>query len=102
MSSRINLNDSVSEKYEFTIGGLDFDLKYPTLTDMEPIGKLLEERETASPERQKEIDAQTSDMMYAMITPVGHTTAIKDVIKTQPFPVVKAFNRMLKEQFSAE
>lgn len=102
MSSRVNLNDNISDKYEFTVGGLDFDLKYPTMTDIEPISKLMEERENASPERKKEIDEQTVELMYQMITPVGHTTPIKEVLQTQPFPVVKAFNKMITREFSAE
>ena len=102
MSSRENLSDNISDKHEFTIGGLDFDLKYPTMTDLEPIDNLFKELKTADEDRKKVINEEITDKMYAMITPVGHDTPIKEVLKNQPLPVVKAFNRMLKREFEAE
>ena len=40
MSSRVNLNENVNDKFEFTIGGKDYDFKYPTLDEMQPFTDL--------------------------------------------------------------
>ena len=49
-----------------------------------------------------DIDSKLTDALYALIIPVGHDTPIKDTLQTQPFPVVRAFNKMITEQLSAE
>lgn len=112
MSSRVNLNDNTKDKFEFSIGGLDYDLKYPTLEEIEPIQELvrrssLVENDTniSSEEKEKSLSGIRDEMekvMYSMVVPVGHDTPIKETLSKQPFPVVKAFNKMLNEQLSAE
>lgn len=109
MSSRVNLNDNTSDKFEFTIGGLDYDFRYPTLEQIDPITDLYTEREKAekddSPagvEKIAEIDKKLTDTLYEMVVPVGHTTPIQETLKKQPYPVVKAFNKMMTDQLSAE
>lgn len=109
MSSRINLNDNTSDRFEFTIGGLDYDFKYPTLDEIEPITNLYQERDIESkkdtPESVKkvaEIDDKLTDALYNLVVPVNHSTPIKETLKKQPFPVVRAFNKMMTEQLSAE
>lgn len=103
MSSRVNLNDNLAEAFPFTIGGKDYDLKYPTLEELEPIQELTAQRnELGDGADTKELDAKLEEAFYALIVPVGHDTPIQDVLKKQPFNVVKAFNKMLTEQLSAE
>lgn len=109
MSSRKNLNDNTSEKFEFTIGGLDYDFKYPTLEQIEPITDLYTKREAASKEETPEsvktiskIDKELTDLLYSFVVPVGHETPIEKTLKTQPYPVVKAFNKMMMDLLSAE
>ena len=106
MSSRVNLNDNTNDRFEFSIGGLDYDLVYPTLEQLEPMTDLFSQREVAEDsgdkEKIKELDEKISDKMYEMIVPVGHSTPIRDTLKKQSFSVVKAFNKMLAEQLSAE
>ena len=107
MSDRINLNDNVEASCGFSIGGYDYDLKYPTLAELEPITKLSEERTAASKandnDKVAEIDAKLDEIFYGFITPVQEGTPnIKDVIKEQPFPVAKAFNKFITSQFSVE
>ena len=46
MSARQNLNDNVNATFPFTVGGVDFDLKYPTLEELEPINKINTERQS--------------------------------------------------------
>lgn len=109
MSSRINLNDNTSDKFEFTIGGLDYDFKYPTLDEIDPITNLYKERDIEnkkdtpeSVQRVAEIDEQLTEALYGLVIPVGHTTPIRETLKKQPFPVVRAFNKMMTDQLSAE
>lgn len=106
MSSRVNLNDNISDVFGFTIGGKDYDLKYPTMVELEPISDLTAKRDAAEKEGKTEevakLEQELTDKMYELIIPVGHSTPIQDVLKTQPFPVIKAFNKMVTEQFSAE
>ena len=109
MSSRVNLNENTAETFGFTIGGVDYDLKYPTLEEIEPITELSKRREvlnkTDTPEAVEEmadIDNKLTEEFYKLIIPVGHETPIADTLRKQPFPVVKAFNKMVLEQLSAE
>jgi len=105
-SSRINLNDNVNEYFPFTIGGVDFDLKYPTLEELEPIQTINGEREKAVSEKNTakvaELDKKLEETFYSFIKPVDGATNIQDILKKQPFPVVKAFNKMIQEQLSAD
>lgn len=109
MSSRLNLNDTTESTFQFTIGGLDYDLKYPTMEEIEPITELSKEREKLEKEETPEsvdkiaeLDKKLEDTMYGFIIPVGHDTPIKETLKKQAFPVVKAFNQMMAKQLSAE
>lgn len=109
MSSRINLNDNTNDRFEFTIGGLDYDFKYPTLEEIDPITDLYRQREVAQKEDTPEsvqkiadIDNKLTEILYGLVQPVGHSTPIEDTLKKQPFPVVRAFNKMMSEQLSAE
>lgn len=103
MSSRVNLNDNVSDVFQFTIGGLDYDLKYPTLEELEPIQALNKERaELGEDGDTSAVDKKLEEAFYSLIIPVGHNTPIQDILKKQPFPVVKNFNDMIAKQLSAE
>lgn len=112
MSSRVNLNDNTKDRFEFSVGGFDYDLKYPTLEGVEPIRELVKKMDTiendsnmSDEDKSDALDKVRSEMetvMYDMIVPVGHDTPIKETIAKQPFPVVKAFNKMMNEQLSAE
>ena len=103
MSSRVNLNDNTSDIFPFTIGGLDYDLKYPTLEELEPIQELTKQKQALGEDGDtKKKKKKMEDAFYAMIHPVGHSTPIQDTIKKQPYPVVKKFNEMITEQLSAE
>lgn len=109
MSSRVNLNDNVEEVFGFTVGGLDYDFKYPTLAMMEPIQELSKEREKAeldkSPEgvdKLSKIDDELTEKFYEFVVPVGHNTPIEETLKNQSLPVVKAFHKMITGQLAAE
>lgn len=110
MSGRLNLNDNVEDHFEFTVGGLDYDFYYPTMEEIEPITELSTKRSVEeakgtpeSAEAIADIDKKMTDLMYGFIKPAnGNTTPIEDTLKKQRFPVVRAFNKMVMEQISAE
>jgi len=106
MSTRINLNDNVEASYPFTIGGVDFDLKYPTLEELEPIQAINAEREKALAEKDAEKVAELDDKLentfYGFIQPVDGVSDIRDILKKQSFQVVKAFNKMVTTQLSVD
>lgn len=108
MSSRVNLNDNTSDRYEFSIGGLDYDFVYPTLEQVEPITDLYNAREKETKKENpddavlKDIDNKLEEALYGLVVPVGHTTPIKETLKKQSFKVVQAFNKMMTEQMTAE
>lgn len=106
MNPRTNLNDNVNTSYGFSVGGFDFDLKYPTLEELEPINKISQDREKAvraeNTELVAELDKQLEETFYGFITCTDGVTKIQDVLKKQPFPVVKAFNKMVQTQLSVD
>ena len=106
MSSRVNLNDNVEDSFPFTIGGVDFDLKYPTLEELEPIQTINPEREKALADKDMvkvaELDKKLEDTFYGFIKPVDGTSNIRDILKKQSFQVAKAFNKMVTTQLSVD
>lgn len=103
---RINLNDNVADHFEFTVGGINFNLKYPTLEQLEPVQKINTVRAEAvkngDTEKVTECDRELEAVFYGLITAEDGVSKIADVLKTQPFPVVKKFNKMITEQLSVE
>ena len=101
---RVNLNDNVNDHFEFTLGGVDFNLKYPSLEELEPVSQLNSERAEAEAKKDtakvKEIEEKLTEAFYGLITAVDGKSDIAEVLKKQPFPVVKKFNEMISEQLS--
>lgn len=109
MSSRLNLNDDISDVFQFTINGLDYDLRYPTLRELEPIQKLNNERQAlvgkdddASKKKLDAVDEKLTEAFYDFVEPVGHETPIRKTLENSNVRVVKAFNDMVQTQLSGE
>ena len=49
-----------------------------------------------------ELDEELEKVFYGFIVPVDGTSDIQAVLKKQPFPVVKAFSKMIKEQLAVD
>ena len=63
----------------------------------------LEKEDTAkSAEKLAEIDKKLTDTIYSFVVPVNHSTPIEETLKKQSYKVVKAFNKMMTDQLSAE
>lgn len=107
MSQRINLNDNVDDRFPFSVGGYDYDLRYPTLQELEPIVNLSNDRKIAldagDNDKVAEIDKKMDEAFYGFIVPANaDQPPIKDVLKTQNMKVVNAFNKMIQEQLAVE
>lgn len=106
MSSRLNLNDNISDVFGFTIAGLDYDLRYPTMGELDPIRelniKMEEARANNDDEKVEKLTEEMNDIFYGFIVPVGHATPIEETLKKVSLPVMKAFNKMVIAQFQAE
>lgn len=109
MANRLNLNDDISDVFQFTINGLDYDLRYPTLKELEPIQKLNNERNLlqgdeseAGKKKLDAIDKKLTEAFYGFVEPVGHTTPIEKTLENSNVLVVKAFNDMVQTQLSGE
>jgi len=102
MSQRLNLNDNVNEAFPFSVGGHDFDLRYPTLEEIEPLQKVIADREAAEKAGDADkIEAATNQLMdtiYGFIVYAGNENPapnIKDVLKKQNTKVIAKFNEMM-------
>lgn len=106
MSNRLNLNDDISDVFQFTINGLDYDLHYPTLKELEPINDLNQERQKLQAEGDDKklaaVDKQLTEIFYGFVKPVGHDTPIKDTLENSNIRIIQAFNKMVQEQLSGE
>lgn len=110
MSSRENLFDDVDEVKQITIAGHDFDIRFPTLEEMEPIQKMLTEvnalRDKTDDEAVKkteELDKKFQKALYAFVEPVGeHNDSIEKVLKTLPAKVSRRLNNVLIDMLKAE
>ena len=102
MSQRLNLNDNVEDTFPFSVGGHDFDLRYPTLEEIEPLQKIIFDREAAEKagdtEKLTAYTEQLMDTIYSFIIYAGNENpapTIKDVLKKQNSKVIAKFNEMM-------
>lgn len=106
MSERLNLNDNISDVFQFTINGLDYDLHYPTLKELEPINNLNQERQKlqakGDSKKLSAIDKQLTEIFYSFVKPVGHDTPIRETLENSNVRIIQAFNKMVQEQLAGE
>lgn len=106
MSSRINFNDTVSDRFEFQVGGKDFDLIFPTLTELQDVqNELISTNEEAKKKKLSTQEAQIATSLtmvgkiYEFVKPVGHEEKLEDVLATTPSSVAKVLNEKLINLF---
>lgn len=100
MSSRMNFDDSVSDKFEFQIGGKDFDFIYPTLDQMKPFEKKVEKINKSKDSKEiKELNLNNIILETAreFVVPVGHEEKLEDILNTVPLNVSRKLNQKLVE-----
>ena len=89
--SSYNLNDNVSDSFEFEVGGHKYEMVYPTLEDAQKVQKLVEDADG---------DAQKSlEPIYKFIKPKGESPNISSVMKKQNVRVLQNFKKMMEAEF---
>lgn len=100
MSSRMNFDDTVSTKFEFQVGGKDFDLIYPTLTEMKPIEEgilKIQQSKKSKEEKEVEMNMFIVESVRDFVVPVGHDEKFKDVLNGVPLNTARTLNTKLVE-----
>lgn len=110
-----NLNDNISDGFNFTINGKEFFFRYPLMSDFDPLKPLDKKRKelelalelAQSNEAKEEISAQIdevaekqADVMHSFVSPVGHKENIKDILKASNIRVVEAYNKMIEKELN--
>lgn len=94
--STYDLNDNVEDSFSFILGGFTYNMRYPTVEELENV-------QTALKKAQEDEDTKTvMDQMYQFISPVDKDApSIGETMKKQNLPVIKKFNEMIKTEFGA-
>lgn len=105
--AQYNLTDNVATSWNFMLGELEYNFRYPTTREMKAIGqlnadlkKLVEDK--ATDEVIAEKGKESEKKMDELVTPVGHENAIGDVLEDQPINVVRNFRSMMAKELSLE
>ena len=85
-----NLDEGATDSFEFVMGGHTYSMRYPNTEEIAEAEKL-----------SKETDKQVQ-WFYSFITPVGKGPSIEDAMKKANIKLVKRFNKMVADEFSAE
>ena len=102
-----NLTDNAKESFNFQMGDLVYNFRYPTTRELREIGVLNEElKELAEKKADKAVieakSKESEEKMNTLVTPVGHENPIGTVLEDQPINVVKNFRSMMAREISLE
>lgn len=79
-----------NDKPQIVMGGHKYQLRYPTVEDIEDIQKL-------------KTDEERQEVLYGFIEPRdGETVPFKDVLRKQDIRVFRKFSEMVKKEFGVE
>ena len=95
--STYNLNDNVNESFSFTLGGFEYQMRYPTVEETENFQKIL-----AKSDEEKNTDAVMAEMYSYISSDDEKAPPIAEAMKKQNIRVIKNFNEMIKAEFGAE
>lgn len=85
-----NLNDNVTESFQFELDGKTYTMKYPTMEELEAVQDIVKKEEDSD---------KVMDYMYGFIT--GEPD-IKKTLKKQNIKVIQNFNKMVRTEFGIE
>ncbi len=90
MTNSYDFDKTAKEERPLIImGGYRYNLRYPTVEDIERIQKL-------------ETDEQRTDALYQFIEPQEGAAPFKDVLMKQDIRVLRQFSEMIKVEFGVE
>lgn len=105
MSSRQSFdNDNTSDVFEFTVGGKDYDFHYPTLGELEPIQRVIQELQIEqkkdtpeSMQKSAELSDKVNGLIYGLVKPVGHKDSLQDTLSGLSVKIANKVNKKLIE-----
>lgn len=107
MANYVFGTDDTAKSFQFKIGDLKYDFRYPTTKELREIGvlnneikKLVEDK--ADDETVAAKGKESEEKMNALCTPVDHETPIGEVLENQPVNVVREFRAMMAKEISLE
>jgi len=91
-----NLNDNVSDHFEFVLGGFTYQMKYPTVEETEKVQDVLKKA------KENDDSAEILEQMYQFISSEDkEAPPISEALKKYNIKVIQNFNEMIKAEFSA-
>lgn len=101
--AKYDLTGSLEKSFNFNIGTLEYSFRKPTVREMREISKAFQGvDDDANPEVQLEQSEKGLDALYSLVTPVGHSTPIRETLDNSTVDVQIAFNEMVQKELGAK
>lgn len=101
--AKYDLTGSLETSFNFNIGTLEYSFRKPTVREMRNISKAFQGvDDSADPEVQMEQSEKGLNELYALVTPVGHNSPIREVLDNSTVDVQMAFNEMVQKELGAK
>lgn len=97
--------DSVKESFNFKLGTLVFNFRYPTTREIRTLSEMNTELQAlvdkkASEAAIKKQSKLSEDKMNELVTPVDHENQISEVLEDMPINVVRGFRSMMAKEIN--
>ena len=103
--SNYNLTDNVNDSFSFSIDGIQYNVRYPLMEELEELQTLNAEIENKRKkgELNPKDEMKVQEWIYGFITSeVEGSPSITETMKKQNFKVMQNFNTMFKTEFGIE
>jgi len=95
-----DLSDNVNEDFSFSIGGIEYRMKYPLVEEIEEMERLSKAPDNETEEQKKAREQKGTEYLYSFISPKDPTSpSIEEKLKTQNIKVLQNFNQMIRTEF---
>lgn len=104
-----NLTDNTETSFTFAIGSgetaLKYSFRFPTTAEMRELSRMNTELQELADKKAdenliKQKGEESEAKMNELVTPVGHTNSISEVLENQPLPVVRNFRKMMAKEIN--
>ncbi len=100
--AKYDLTGGLETKFTFSIDDKEFEFRKPTVREMRAVAsKFSGVEKEQDPEKQIAMSDEAMAELYTFIVPIGHNSAIGDLINDQTVGVQNAFNEMIKKELGA-
>jgi hypothetical protein len=100
--AKYKLTDALEVEFTFSIGDKEWTFRKPTVREMRLISKKfagIDKEENVN--KQMELSDAAMKEIYALASPIDHSTSLEDALMNQSVGVQKAFNEMIKKELGA-